>query len=386
MFALLPVIATSWLLYHMLAGGIVAVDFGREYWVAGLRVLNGGDPYAWSARQIAGGVSFPYPGFTAIGFASFALLSRGLSEALFTALCMLAALGTLRVLAVRDWRLYGLVMLWPPVVAAWQTANLTLLLVLGIGLIWRYRERPVVTGLLAALIVSLKPFTWPIGVWLLCTRRYRAAGWALAVGLVLNAAAWALLGGGAAGRYLRLSGEVTDALHRSGYGAIALAMQFGASVAVGTLLAAGCSIALAVSCLCAARRGREQEALTAAIGLMLTASPLVWNHYLALLIVPLALARPNLGSAWLVPLVLWLCPSKNPSAAQVVLVWAVAAGLILLLMRRPLSRDPARLARDPARLARDPAHLSRDPACLSRDPAHLSAASTGPLRNAVAGG
>ncbi len=338
LFALLPVIATIWLLHEVLAGGIVALDFGREYWVAALRVLHGGNPYAWSTQQIAGGVAFPYPALTALAFVPFALLSRGLSEALFTTLCVVAALATL---SVRDWRLYGLVIVWPPVVAAWQTANLTLLLVLGIALVWRYRERPALAGLMVALIVSLKPFTWPIALWLLCTRRYRAAGWAVSIGLALNAVAWGLLGPRAIGHYLELSSAVTSALQRSGYGVIALAMHFGASSTTGTTLAVGLSICLAAMCLLMARRGLEREALTAAIGLMLSASPLVWNHYLALLIVPLALARPKLGPEWLAPLLLWACPAENVSLWQVVLLWAVTAALMLVLLQRTLSPELA---------------------------------------------
>lgn len=335
LFVVLPVLVTIWLLHTVLAGGILAVDFAREYWVAGSRLLDGGDVYRWSAQQIASGVSFPYPPLTAVACVPFALLAHGLGDALFTALCMLAALGSLRVLEVRDWRLYGLVTLWSPVVAGWQTANLTLILVLGIALIWRHRDRPVLAGVLSALIISLKPFVWPIGLWLLCTRRYRAAGWALASGLLLNAAAWALVGGDALERYLRLSSTVTRALARDGYGAVAFATQLGGASGAGIVLGVILSMLLATACLLAARRGREQEALTAAVGLMLTASPLVWNHYLALLIVPLALARPRLSPAWVVPLVLWACPSDHPAAWQVLLLWAVAGMLLVVLMRRP---------------------------------------------------
>ena len=53
-------------------------------------------------------------------------------------------------LGVRDWRLYGFVFLWLPVVAEWETANVTLFLALGIGMVWRYRDRPIVAGGLAA--------------------------------------------------------------------------------------------------------------------------------------------------------------------------------------------------------------------------------------------
>jgi hypothetical protein len=338
LFVLLPVIATVWLVHQMVVSGIFAIDFRREFWVAGFRVLHDGDPYGWSAQQIAARVSFPYPALTAIAFAPWATLSRGVSEAAFVAICVLAALATLRLLSVTDWRLYGVVLLWPGVVAAWQAANLTLLLALVLAGVWRWRDRPAVAGALAALAVSLKPFTWPIWLWLLATRRFRAAGWALAAGLALNAASWAVLGFGAIGRYVRLSGEVTRALDRSGYGVISLATHLGASPAAATALEVILSVALGSACVIAGRRRREQEALTLAVALMLVASPLVWSHYLALLLVPIAIARPQLGPVWAVALVLWICPAEAVRAWQIVLAWVVCGGLLLAILRRPTLR------------------------------------------------
>ena len=60
------------------------------------------------------------------------------------------------------------------------------------------------------------------------------------------------------------------------------------------------SAAVALACVVAGRRGHEQNALLLAVVLMLAASPLIWNHYFAVLIVPLgdraAAARPAVGS------------------------------------------------------------------------------------------
>ncbi len=335
LFAVLPAIVSAFLVHEVLAGRLLAVDFRQEYWVAGMRLLHGGDLYAWSARQIADGVSFPYPPFAAVAFVPFGLLPRGLSSGLFTALCAIAGLGTLRVLSVRDWRLYGLVLLWSPVVAAWQTANLTLPLLLGIAVLWRFRDRPAVAGAVAALLVSLKPITWPIVLWLLATRRYRAGGWAIAGAAALNAAASTLLGPRVIGEYLHLSSLVTEALYRSGYGVIALTIHLGGSAATGIVIEAAVCVALAVACVVAGRRGREREALTLSIALMLTASPLVWNHYLALLIAPLAIARPRLHWTWLAPLALWACTAEGVATWQAVLAWVVSAAVIAAIVRRP---------------------------------------------------
>ena len=50
-----------------------------------------------------------------------------------------AVLATLRALDVRDWRCYGVAFLWPPVLSAIQTGNITLLLGLCAALVWRFR-------------------------------------------------------------------------------------------------------------------------------------------------------------------------------------------------------------------------------------------------------
>jgi hypothetical protein len=326
-----PFVATLWLIHLYLAQHDLAVDFRREYWVAGGRVLHGLSPYAWTKGEIAIGVSFPYPAFAAIVFVPFSLLSRGASEGVFIALSMVALIAALRVLTVRDWRLYALVFLWWPVVAAWQTANVTLLLVLGLALTWRHRDRPFVTGLIGAVLLSLKPFTWPLLLWLVATRRYRAAGWAVAVGAGLNLVAWSILGFGGVSQFLHLTGDVTDALYRTGYGAVALAAHLGLSRAAGTVLEIVLAAAVALACLVVGRRGRDRQALALCVGLMLVASPLVWNHYLALLIAPLAIARPRLDRMWVLPLALWVCPSIGVATWHAALTWVVVSWLVFRL-------------------------------------------------------
>jgi alpha-1,2-mannosyltransferase len=247
------------------------------------------------------------------------------------------------VLNVKDWRLYGVVLACPPVVVAWQTANLTPLLVLGVALVWRHRDRPLVAGSITAALVSLKLVTWPLGLWLLATRRYRAAGSAVAVGIAINLAAWSVLGFGEIGAFVHLSVRVTDALSRTGYGLISLATHAGASRSLGEVAEALLSVALAIPCLLAGRRGRDLESLALCTVLMLAASPLVWTHYLAFLVVPLAIFAPRLSWTWALLFLLLLCPSDGATTWDVILAWTIVT-LILYAMTRP-----ARPADKPAR-------------------------------------
>src|SRR5229473_1122991 len=109
----------------------------------------------------------PSPSLAALLLAPLALIPRGAADVIFAGLEIAAVLGTLRILRVRDWRLYGLVMLCPAVFSGWTLANVTLLLGLGIAAVWRYRAHPLFVGLLIALLVSVKLFLWPLALWLL---------------------------------------------------------------------------------------------------------------------------------------------------------------------------------------------------------------------------
>jgi hypothetical protein len=329
----LPVLVSAFVAYHVFSAGNAGIDFRREYWVAGWRLLHGGDVYYWTHSQIAGGDAFPYPALWAVLLVPFALIPSGASVVLFVAICLAAAWGTLRVLGVRDWRVYGVILVWAPVIAGWQTGNLTLLLGLGIALVWRYRDRPVVAGLLIAVLISVKTFMWPLALWLLVTRRYRAFTQMMLGALVLNLIAWVIVGPAELHAFLSLSSSVSAALYRDGYGVAAFAADIGFGRGVGIALEVLLSLSVALACLRSARRGQDHHALTLTILLMLLASPLVWNHYFALIMVPLAIARPRFGWVWLGPVVLLVCPDDGVHFWQLTLTWIVVGTCFTFLLR-----------------------------------------------------
>jgi hypothetical protein len=342
LFGLLPVTVTLLLIASVASRGLVAVDFRNDFWVAGARVLHGADPYAWTHPQVAAGISFPYPAPAALLFVPFALIPAGVSGALFTALCIAAVLAALAAIGVRDWRLYGLVLLWQPVVSAWQSANVTALLVLGLAGLWRYRDRPAAAGLLAALLVSLKPIVLPIGLWLIATGRYRALSFTVGFGALVNAAAWLVVGFGSIGKWLHLVSVQGSLLYAKGYGLIATSVHAGlgrdfgvaATVVIGTVT--GCA------CLVLGRRGHERPALILALALMLIVSPQVDVHYFALLLVGIAVASPRLGLSWGLPVVLGLCPAAEAAGWEQAVWWLVLGGVLWITLSRTLIADVVR--------------------------------------------
>jgi hypothetical protein len=332
-FALLPGLVCAFIVYEMVRGNIVAIDFRDAYRLAGHRLLVGSSPYAWTPTQIAGGEVFVYPSLAAVLMVPFALLPSSVAALLFSGLCAAAAAATLRMLDVRDWRLYGLTLVWPWVVAGWQTCNLTLLLGLGIALAWRHRDRPALSGLIVGALVSLKPFTAPIVLWLLVTRRYRAVGWGVAGALALNLIGWGIVGFAQIQRYVSLSSRVTTALEHTGYGLISAAEHIGLGHSVGIAIELFAAVLLVALMVIAGRRQDDRRALAAAIVLMLVASPLVWSHYFALLLIPVALAYPRLNRVWLLPLLLWGCAVRDAAEWQIVVTWAVVAVVCLEIVR-----------------------------------------------------
>jgi hypothetical protein len=239
----------------------------------------------------------------------------------------------LRLLNVRDWRLYVITLIWWPVINAWQTGNLTLLLVCGIAATWRYRDSPVATGLLVGLMVSLKPIVWPLAIWLVLSHRFRAAIYAAVFAMVLNAVSWSAIGFGQVNAWLHLMATQMDLLYSHGYALVALAGRFGAERNAGIVVQALVTAALVLGCLWCWRTTRDRELFTLAVVLMVVASPRVDNHYFALLIVPLAIARPHLSPAWLVPLAFWLCPATGLAGWQVAVAWATVIALTYCLLR-----------------------------------------------------
>jgi hypothetical protein len=77
------------------------------------------------------------------------------------------------------------------------------------------------------------------------------------------------------------------------------------------------------------RRGRDQDAFALSIVAILVLSPLLEMHYLALLLIVVALYRPTFGLVWAVPLLIWGAPAGNLASPwqKVHVLVAVAAAL-----------------------------------------------------------
>jgi Glycosyltransferase family 87 len=225
--------------------------------------------------------------------------------AVLVSLALIACVvGTLALLDVRDWRCYPVALLYPPTLENVEYGAIGPVLALLVALAWRYRDRvaPVAASLGAA--IALKVFLWPLVVWLAATRRWTAAVGAAAVAAALALGSWAVIGFDGFTDYPELLRRLSDVEAENSYSAYAILVAIGlpsSAARVAVLVGAGALLVLAWR----AARDRadgDRRSLTLALAAGFVLTPILWLHYLVLLVVPIALARPRLSLLWFVPL------------------------------------------------------------------------------------
>jgi glycosyl transferase family 87 len=326
---LFPIAVFVLVLVREYDSGDVAVDFHNELYPEAQLVVDGRNPFPPAHSDLSAGANRVFPIPAALLAAPFTLVSRGAADAAFTGFVVLCLAATLYVLRVRDWRAYGLVLLWPPVISAVQTANLTLTLGLLCALAWTHRDNKLLPGVFIGLALALKFFLWPLTVWLLATRRFASATVAVsitAVSLLLVLPFTSISG------YVSLVDRLSDTVDEKGYTLYALLYELGVSATVGKIVwfVVGLTVLLA---------GRRSFSICVIAALLL--SPIVWLHFFALLVVPLAIAGAPLW-AWAIPLLMWLVPGTgNGLPWQTALVLAATGAILLVVSAARPRASPA---------------------------------------------
>ena len=316
----------------------IALDFHHELYVQADAVVHGDDAYPPPDADLSDGTNAIWPMAAVLPATAFTVLSPAAADWVATGLVLAALVATLWVLDVRDWRIYGVTLLWPPVIDAYQTANLTLPLALLVALMWRHRDRAALAGTALGVALALKFFLWPVAIWLVATGRRVAAAISLAVGA---ASLLLLVPFISIPDYVRLLRNLSDTFDEQSYTPYALLVDLGAPSVAARLV----TLVLGAAVLVLAWRRRS---LGLAIGAALVLSPIVWRHFFALLLVPLALARPRLDAAWAIPLVFWLVPGSFNGEPWQTAVGLAAFGATLVACERA---QPASIEARHTRLA-----------------------------------
>jgi hypothetical protein len=328
------VVAPAWVLIGAALSHKFALDFHHAFLPAAHSVWHGVSPYSdVGSRALAAGTAFIYPPLAAYLLVPFTVLPPLVAELLATALVVLTVPATLLVLGVRDWRCYAIAFLWWPTIIGIQTANVTLPMILGVALAWRYRDR--MGGVLAvAFVVALKLFFWPLLVWLVATRRYRSAALSAVGAGLLVIVPWAGIGFAGLHAYPHMLARISHDEGPRSFSVAALFHTVVPSWGAASVLGAAAGLALLGVVFVLGRRGRDRDAFALALVAILVLTPLVEMHYFALLLVVVALYRRRLDIAWLLPLLMWGASANGPggSTAQLLHVLVVAAATVVLAM------------------------------------------------------
>jgi hypothetical protein len=330
-FAVLPLLVVALALTSFAQQDRVALDFTTAYYQAGL-ILDGTSPYVDPETDVSDGSIGAWPVAAILPAVPLRLLPEDVARWVATGIVFATLAATLLVLGVRDWRVAGLFLLWPPTIDAYQTANVSATLALMIAIAWRYRERPLVAGLTLGTSLALKFFLWPVVAWYAAMRRLAAAAIALAVAGASLLLVTPFVG---LGDYVRLVDNLSDTFDDDSYTPFAL------MVGAGLPDRAAHAIAAALGVLLFALAWRRRS-LALAVATAFVLSPIVWRHYFVVLAVPLAVAFPRLGYAWAIPLGFWLVPGTyNGATWQVAVAVAVTAATVAAAELGRASRERA---------------------------------------------
>lgn len=325
-----------------LAESLLAWDVRFAYLPAAEAVLVGESPYpALDDPILEEQKGYVYPPQLVLSFIPLTWLPVDVAAVVFAVLLLALLGGTLYVLDVRDVRCYAAAALWVPSISAVLLGNVSIPLAFGLALLWRYRGAVGPAGVALGLSVSAKLVLWPMLVWTLATRRIATTLAALAVGLVVTIAAWAAIGFAGMSGYPDLVRALSDIQAENSYSLVGVAAAAGLGAGFGQVLALLVGLALLTGCVLFARRGDDQRSFTCAVVATLAVSPIVWLHYLVVLLVPTAIARPRLSAIWFLPILLWVSPKPGYAEGIATFAPGVAVAIVTaVLLVRPNAGEP----------------------------------------------
>jgi hypothetical protein len=292
----------------------IGFDFRGTLWEPARALLDGGAIYPPPTHDaIVLGNPAVYPPVFIIASVPLAILPVATASWLWFCLLGVCVLVAMWILGVRDWRCHVLALTSPVTIHGLFYGNLTIVMVLLVAVAWRYREHARYAGLALGAAVAAKLFVWPLVVWLLLTRRFRAAAWAVGSAVVLVLGAWALIGFDGFLDYPKLLRAVQDVYAERSISVSTVAGALGAPVSVAVAIAALVGVAcIGGAAWLAVREDGDRRAFALLVTGCVLASPIVWPNYAALLFVPIAVTWPRLAPVWFFGYVTWLLGAIAP--------------------------------------------------------------------------
>ena len=327
-----------------ISAGHFGFDFTGDVYAAGRAILHGASPYHPGLLQAEAAIvqsgravgafftaSPRYPPPLFLVAAPLSLLPLGMATIFFLVLSAGAVVVALRLFGVRDWRCIVLALVSAPTLQGLWLGNIDAVLLIGAALVWRWRARLWPLAIATSSTIVAKLILWPLAVWLLATRRFRAAALTASMVVAEILIAWAVIGFAGMTAYPHMLQNVTYIGETRGSSLVAFLLSAGVSVNVARALAVMCAAALlGAAWKLGQRPGGDREAFGLVVMAGLTATPVVWQHYLILLYVPIALMSPGLSWMWFMPMLALKTPSID---------LAIEFVIVSQLCVRPLRRE-----------------------------------------------
>jgi hypothetical protein len=322
----------------VLLSGVVAGTLGYDflaYQQAAERVLAGERLYDPSVQQTGGFGLFYYPPPFVLAILPLALLEPAVATWVWTALSLAAffiGVAIMPVSASVRWLTILLAGLSWPFAYALKLGQVGPLLFLLFAIGWRRLDDPLALGASAAggAIVKLQPGI--VLAWALLTRRWAAVAVGLIVLVVAAVVATLVTGGPSVWTdYLGLLRNVADPIstpHNFTPGAIAY--QLGVPSGVATTVQVTSSVAAVTIVVVAALRAEAAASYLAAVVASQLLSPVLWDHYAMLLLLPVAWLVDR-GRRWaiVIPLVSSVFTiGLTPPAAYPVVFWLTLIAVV----------------------------------------------------------
>jgi alpha-1,2-mannosyltransferase len=325
------------------AGDTWGYDF-EAYRQAAERLLAG-QPLYDPTVDVAGGFAiYLYPPPFALAFVPFALLPSDIALWAWTVLLVAAFIGGSLLLPVTPttrWLVILLGGLMWPVLYSVKLGQVGPLLYLAFAVGWRWLDEPLRLGasIAAGALIKLQPAL--LFGWALVTRRWQAVAVGAGVVGVATAVSLVVLPTGTWADYIALLQRVSTPVttpHNFTPGAIAY--QLGVTEDVATVFQWVTVLATLVVTVWAWLRTTAERAYLVTVVASQLVSPLLWDHYAMLLLLPVAwLLDRRLWWAALVPLALaWPVVSITPPAAYPIAFVACLGAVALVADHRPVDR------------------------------------------------
>jgi len=317
-------------------------DF-EAYYLAALRLARGDGIYQpWTLAEpfrpgpyglylYAPPLAVAFLPFTALSLPIGTILWVGLRIALLALACRLMPVSP----TVR-WRTFAAASFSAATISDLHLGNVSVLVAVLSVLVWRWLDRPAGSIALAACM-AIRPTMGLVLIWMLLRRAWRPVVWAIVAGLALIGATVPLVGEQGYRDFFRVLGHVSDVTgvpNNLDLGSTVLRLGLGPTVAS---LALYLGYAVGIGALLLSLRRDRELGYVVTIGATMLLAPLLWDHYLASLIIPAAFLADR-GRAWGVtlPLLTWLPPPFLP-------LLVLAATVLPLLARERRQPDEREL-------------------------------------------